>query len=58
MSLEFYLVQKSFNDVSRKFKCCLKFQGCFKAVLRVFTKNFKGVFRKFKGCFKDVSRVF
>ena len=32
--------------------------GCCKEVLRVLTKNFKGVSRKFKGCFKEVSTVF
>ena len=32
--------------------------GCWKEVLRVLTKNFKGVSRKFKGCFKEVSTVF
>ena len=67
----FFLVLKSFNiRVSRKFKGCLKFQGCFKEVLRVFTGNFKGVqgsFRSvsrkfqecfFQECFKEISRVF
>ena len=47
----------------------MKFQGCFKQVLRVFTKSlksvsiklqecFKEVSGKFQGCFKKVSRVF
>ena len=64
VSFEFYLVLKSFNEVSRKLKRCLKFLGCFKKVLRVFTGNFTGVSRKLKGClklqkcFKEVSRVF
>ena len=44
VSLEFFLILKSSNGVSRKFKGCLKFQGCFKEVSRVFTENFKGVF--------------
>ena len=44
---------------------CLKFQGCFKEVsrmfhgsLRVCTDNIKGVSRKFKECFEEVLRVF
>ena len=49
-------VQKSFNEVSRKFKGCLKFEGCFKEVLRIFTEKFKEVPMKFKGCFKNVLR--
>ena len=57
-SLESYLVLKSFNGVSRKFQGCLKFQGCFEEVLRVFTGNFRGVSRKFQKCLKEVSRVF
>ena len=52
------LFPKRFNGVSRKFKGCLKFQGCFKEVSRVFQRSFKGVCRKFQGCFKEVSRVF
>ena len=40
------------------FKGCLKFKGCFKEVLRVFTENIKGFPRKFEGCFKEVSRGF
>ena len=55
VSLKFSLALKSFNGVSRLFKGCLKFQGSFKEVLRVFTESFKGVSRKFKGCFKEVS---
>ena len=72
MFMVFYLVLKSVNWVSRMYKGCLKFQGCFKEfqgrfkeVLRVFTESFKGVSRKFKGClrkfqecFNEVSRVF
>ena len=73
MSLDFYLVLKSFNDVSRKFHGCLKFQGsfkdvswklqeCFKEVLwkfqGCFQGSFKGVFKTFLGCLKDVSRKF
>ena len=57
MFLKSFLALKSFNGVSRLFKGCLKFQGSFKEVLRVFTESFKGVSRKFKGCFKEVSRV-
>ena len=52
--LKSFLALKSFNGVSRLFKGCLKFQGSFKEVLRVFTK----VLRKFKWCFKEASRVF
>ena len=55
---EFYLVLKSFNGVPRKFQECLKFKGCFKEVLRLFTGNFKGVLRKFQKCLKSVSRKF
>ena len=51
----FYLVLKSVNCVSRMYKGCLKFQGCFKEVLRVFSESFKG---KFPECFKSVSRKF
>ena len=57
VSLKCILVLKSFNGVSRKFKGYLKFQGCFKEVLRVSTESFKevsGVFqgglRKFQVC--------
>ena len=32
VSLKFFLVLKSFNGVSRKFKGCLKFEGGFKEV--------------------------
>ena len=58
VSLEFFLVPKSFNAVSRKFKRCLKFQGCFKVVLRVFTESFNSVSSKFQECFKEVSEKF
>ena len=54
MSLEFFLVLKSISGASKKFKRCLKFQGCFKEVLR----EFKESSRKLKGCFKEVSRFF
>ena len=47
VSLELYLVLKTFNGVSRKFKGCLKFQG-----------SFKGVYRKFQEFFNEVYRVF
>ena len=64
-SLEFYLVLNSFNGVSRKFSVCLKFlgvlrklQGCFKEVLRVFTKSFKEVKMVFQGSFEGVSKKF
>ena len=68
-----YLVLRSFNCVSRMFKGCLKFQGCFKQVprkLRVFLESFKGVAKSFrcgslrgvlkalKGVFKKLSGVF
>ena len=64
VSLKFLLVLKSFNGASRQFKECLKFNGSFKEVLRVFQGCFKDVSRVFKGClkftgsFKDVSRMF
>ena len=32
LSLKFPLVLKSFNDVSRLFKACMKFKGSFKEV--------------------------
>ena len=44
--------------VLRKFKGCLKFQGCFKKVSSIFQWSFKDVYRKFQGCLKEVSRVF
>ena len=47
-----------FLGVSRKFRGCLKFQGCFKRVLRVFQGSFKSVSRKFQECFKEVSGKF
>ena len=43
VSLKFLLVLNSFNGVLRKFQECLKFNGSFKAVLRVFPGSFKGV---------------
>ena len=36
----------------------MKFQGCFKEVLRVFKESLKDVSRKSKGCFKEVLRKF
>ena len=54
VSMKFLLVLKSFNGVSRQFKECLKFNGSFKEVLRVFQGVLKGVLRKFQECFKDV----
>ena len=58
MSLEFYLVLKSFNGVSRKFKGCLKVEGCFMEVSRIFQGSFEGIYRKFQRSFNEVSRVF
>ena len=58
MSLEFFLVLKSFNGVSRKRKGCFKLKLCSKEVSRMFQESFKVVYRKFKECFKEVSRVF
>ena len=59
VSLKFLLVLKSFDRVSRLFKGYLKFEGCFKEVLRVCTENsrmfpesLKGVSRKSHNCFK------
>ena len=54
----FFLVLKGFNRVSRKFKGCLKFQWCFKEVLRMFQGSFKDVYRMSQGGFNKVSRVF
>ena len=50
--LEFFIVIKSFNGVSRLFKGCLKFKGSFKEVLRVFTESFMGVSTKIEGRFR------
>ena len=58
LSFEFDLALKSFNGVSRKLKGCLKFQGCFKEDLRLFTESLKGISKKFRWCFKDVLRMF
>ena len=55
VSLEFLLILKCFNGVSRPFKGCLNFKGSFEEVLRVFTESFKSFSRKFKGRFKEVS---
>ena len=41
VSLEFYLVLKCFNGVSRMSQGCFKFPGCFQLVLRVSTKSLK-----------------
>ena len=54
VSLEFLLILKCFNGVSRPFKGCLNFKGSFEEVLRVFTESFKG----FQGNLKSVSRKF
>ena len=56
--LEFNLVLKSFNGVSRKFEECLEFQGCFQSVLRVLAKSFNEGSGIYQGCSKKVSRVF
>ena len=56
VSLKFFLVLKSFNCVSRKFKECWKFQGCLKEVSRMFQGSIRGVYRKFQGYLKGVSR--
>ena len=57
VSLEFDLVLKSFNGVSRKvFEVARVLQGS-----RMFQESFKDVSRKFKGVYKkfqEVSRVF
>ena len=51
-------VLSSPNGFQWCFKGC-KFQGCFKPVLRVFTKSLKGVSRKLlEECFKKVSGKF
>ena len=56
MSLKFLLVLKSFNGISRLFKVCLKFQGCFKEVSgkisRVSPESFMGGSTKIEGSFK------
>ena len=54
MSLEFYLVLKNVNGVSRKFQGCLKFQS----VSRMFQECFKVVSIVFQGSFREISRVF
>ena len=62
---EFFLNLYIFSDVSRKFKVCFKFKGCFdevsrmfQEVLRAFTEHFKGILRMFKGFFKEVQGSF
>ena len=52
MVLVFFLVPKSFNGVSRKFKGSLKFQGCFKEVSRMFQGSFRETLRVFHKSFK------
>ena len=54
VSLEFYLVLKCFNGVLKKFRGCLKFQGCFKDVSRMLQGRFNGFYRKFQGCFEEI----
>ena len=44
---EFFLSPKHFNDVSRKFKGCLKFEGCFMEVSRIFQGSLEGANGKF-----------
>ena len=67
--IAFFLVLKSVNSVSRKFKECLKLKGCFEDVSRKFQgylqrvssdfqRNFMGVSGKFHECFKDSSGKF
>ena len=58
LSLKFLLVLKSVNGVLMQFKECLKFNGSFKAVSRLFQGSFKGVSRVFQGSFQEVSRKF
>ena len=58
VSLEFFLVPKSFNAVSRKFKRCLKFQGCFNEVTGMFHGSFRGFCRKLMGVSKKLKRRF
>ena len=58
VSLKFLLVLKSFNGVSRQFEECLKFNGSFKEVLRLFQGCFKEVSRVFPGSLREISRVF
>ena len=57
--MKFLLVLKSFNGVSSQFKGCLRCNGSFKDISRVFQGSLKGVSGKFEGCFnKSVSRKF
>ena len=49
---EFFLSPKRFNGVSRKFKGCLKFEGCFMEVLRMCQGSYECVYRKFQVKFK------
>ena len=58
VSLKLFLVLKSVNGVSIKFKGCLKFKRCFKEVSRMFQGTFKDVSRNFHGYLQKVSRVF
>ena len=48
----------SSNGVSRKFQGCLKFQGCFKEILRMIKDSLKVISRKFEGFFMGVLSVF
>ena len=36
----------------------MKFQGCFKEILRVFTESLEGISSKFKAGFREALRVF
>ena len=59
----------SFKGVSKSFKCVSmmsegmvkiiskKFKGCFKKVLKLFDRFFKGDYSPFQGCFKTVLTV-
>ena len=42
------------QDILRELQGCLKFQGCFEEVSRMFQGSFKGVNSKFQGCFTEV----
>ena len=48
VSLEFFLVLKSFNSVSRKFKMFLKFKGVVKGSYMDVLRKFKGSLQKFQ----------
>ena len=61
VSLVFYLLLNGFmvfQESLRMFEVSIKFQGCFKQVLRVFKECFKEASRVFQEGFRDISRVF